>query len=154
MVTANPEQDKVAGIDAGADDFIVEPFERHELLARVRASVRRVHAEEPALPRVEIGELDVDLARRQVRLRGEAVHLTPTEFGLLEAFVVNPGKLLTHQWLLRKVWGLGYGTETGYLRTYVKALRRKLEDDAQAPTLIVTEPGVGYRWIAEGSEGS
>jgi two-component system, OmpR family, KDP operon response regulator KdpE len=147
-------RDKVDALDAGADDYVTKPFSMDELLARVRAAVRRVQAEEPALPRFEIGELDVDLARRQVRLRGEVVHLTPTEFGLLEAFVVNPGKLLTHQWLLRKVWGLGYGTETGYLRTYVKALRRKLEDDAQAPTLIVTEPGVGYRWIAEGSERS
>jgi two-component system KDP operon response regulator KdpE len=144
-------RDKVDALDAGADDYVTKPFSMDELLARVRAAVRRVQAEEPALPRFEIGELDVDLARRQVRLRGEVVHLTPTEFGLLEAFVVNPGKLLTHQWLLRKVWGQGYGTETTYLRTYVRALRKKLGDDAQAPQLIVTEPGVGYRWIAEGT---
>jgi two-component system, OmpR family, KDP operon response regulator KdpE len=88
-------------------------------------------------------------SRRLVSRDGEPIHLTPTEYGLLEAFVTNPGKLLTHQWLLRKVWGQGYGTETTYLRTYVRALRKKLGDDAQAPDLIVTEPGVGYRWVAE-----
>ena len=91
----------------------------------------------------------LDLGRRLVSRDGEPIHLTPTEYGLLEAFVTNPGKLLTHQWLLRKVWGQGYGTETTYLRTYVRALRKKLGDDAQAPDLIVTEPGVGYRWVAE-----
>ena len=95
------------------------------------------------------GDLEVDLARRLVTRTGEQVHLTPTEYGLLEALVTNPGKLLTHQWLLRKVWGQGYGTETTYLRTYVRALRKKLGDDAQAPGLIVTEPGIGYRWVAE-----
>jgi two-component system KDP operon response regulator KdpE len=93
--------------------------------------------------------LEVDLPKRLVTLGGEQVRLTPTEYGLLEALVTNPGKLLTHQWLLRKVWGQGYGTETTYLRTYVRALRKKLGDDAQAPALIVTEPGVGYRWVAE-----
>jgi len=79
---------------------------------------------------------------------GEPIHLTRTEYGLLEALVTNPGKLLTHQWLLRKVWGQGYGQESHYLRVYVRALRRKLGDDAAAPALILTEPGVGYRWIA------
>ena len=82
-------------------------------------------------------------------LAGEMVHVTKTEYALLEAFVSNPGKLLTHQWLLRRVWGRGYGEESHYLRVYVRALRRKLGDRAAAPTLILTEPGVGYRWIAE-----
>jgi two-component system KDP operon response regulator KdpE len=86
-----------------------------------------------------------------VTLSGVPVHLTPTEYSLLETLVANPGKLLTHQWLLRRVWGQGYGTETTYLRTYVRALRKKLGDDAASPKLIVTEPGVGYRWIAEPS---
>jgi two-component system KDP operon response regulator KdpE len=95
------------------------------------------------------GSLEVDLARRLVSNDGEQVHLTPTEYQLLEALVANPGKLLTHQWLLRRVWGQGYGTETTYLRTYVRTLRKKLGDDASAPALIVTEPGVGYRWIGE-----
>jgi two-component system KDP operon response regulator KdpE len=122
-----------------------------ELLARARAAMRRAQPGEPLAPAMRYGSLEVDLGRRLVMLEGEPLRLTPTEYQLLEAFVTNPGKLLTHQWLLRKVWGQGYGTETTYLRTYVRALRKKLGDDAQAPQLIVTEPGVGYRWIAEGS---
>jgi two-component system KDP operon response regulator KdpE len=120
-----------------------------ELLARARATIRRVQPEEPAAPVLRFGELEVDLAKRLVTQSGEAVHLTPTEYALIEAMATNPGKLLTHQWLLRRVWGQGYGTETTYLRTYVRALRRKLGDDASAPDLIVTEPGVGYRWVGE-----
>ena len=120
-----------------------------ELLARARAAVRRVQPGDPAPAVMRYGDLEIDLARRLVTTDGEQIHLTPTEYGLLEALVSNPGKLLTHQWLLRKVWGQGYGTETTYLRTYVRALRKKLGDDAQAPAMIITEPGVGYRWIAE-----
>jgi two-component system KDP operon response regulator KdpE len=146
------QTDKVAALDAGADDYVTKPFGMEELLARSRAAIRRRQPEESAPPLLTFGELEVDLARRLVSLDGEQVHLTPTEYGLLEALVTNPGKLLTHQWLLRKVWGQGYGTETTYLRTYVRALRKKLGDDAQAPMLIVTEPGVGYRWVAEGAE--
>ena len=143
------ESDKVAALDAGADDYVTKPFGMEELLARGRAAMRRKQPEEPAVPVQRFGGLEVDLGRRLVSRDGEPIHLTPTEYGLLEAFVTNPGKLLTHQWLLRKVWGQGYGTETTYLRTYVRALRKKLGDDAQAPDLIVTEPGVGYRWVAE-----
>jgi two-component system KDP operon response regulator KdpE len=146
------QMDKVAALDAGADDYVTKPFAMGELLARARAALRRVIPEQPAQPMLSYGALEVDLPRRLVTLSGEAVHLTPTEYGLLEAFVSNPGKLLTHQWLLRKVWGQGYGTETTYLRTYVRALRKKLDDDAAAPALIVTEPGVGYRWIGEPSD--
>ncbi len=143
------QMDKVSALDAGADDYVTKPFGMEELLARARATVRRVQAEEPAPPTVTFDGLDVDLARRLVTRDGESIHLTPTEYALLESLVTNPGKLLTHQWLLRKVWGQGYGTETTYLRTYVRALRKKLGDDAQAPALIVTEPGVGYRWVGE-----
>ena len=143
------QSDKVAALDAGADDYVTKPFGMEELLARGRAAMRRKQPEEPAVPVQRFGGLEVDLGRRLVSRDGEPIHLTPTEYGLLEAFVTNPGKLLTHQWLLRKVWGQGYGTETTYLRTYVRALRKKLGDDAQAPALIVTEPGVGYRWVAE-----
>ena len=143
------QSDKVAALDAGADDNVTKPFGMEELLARGRAAMRRKQPEEPAVPVQHFGGLEVDLGRRLVSRDGEPIHLTPTEYGLLEAFVTNPGKLLTHQWLLRKVWGQGYGTETTYLRTYVRALRKKLGDDAQAPDLIVTEPGVGYRWVAE-----
>ena len=145
------QTDKVAALDAGADDYVTKPFGMEELLARSRAALRRRGTEEPTVPVLAFGDLQVDLARRLVTSEDEQVRLTPTEYGLLEAFVTNPGKLLTHQWLLRRVWGQGYGTETTYLRTYVRALRKKLGDDASAPALIVTEPGVGYRWIAEPS---
>jgi two-component system KDP operon response regulator KdpE len=143
------QQDKVAALDVGADDYVTKPFGMEELLARARAAMRRKVTEEPSPALMTFGGLEIDLARRLVTNGGEPVHLTPTEYSLLEALVANPGKLLTHQWLLRKVWGQGYGTETTYLRTYVRALRKKLGDDAQAPELIVTEPGVGYRWVAE-----
>lgn len=145
------QADKVAALDAGADDYVTKPFGMEELLARLRAALRRIHPEEPTPPVQRFGELEVDLAKRSVRVRGQAVHLTKTEYGLLEAFVTNPGKLLTHQWLLRRVWGHGYGEESHYLRVYVRSLRKKLGDDAASPALILTEPGVGYRWIAERS---
>jgi two-component system KDP operon response regulator KdpE len=143
--------DKVKALDAGADDFVTKPFGMEELLARARAAMRRAQPDESAPAVLTFGVLKVDLARRLVSTGGSPVHLTPTEYALLEAFVTNQGKLLTHQWLLRRVWGQGYGTETSYLRTYVRTLRKKLGDDAAAPELITTEPGVGYRWIGETS---
>jgi len=142
--------DKVAALDAGADDYVTKPFGMEELLARLRAALRRAHPE-TAPPTFRFDDLEIDLARRLVRRGGETVHLTPTEYSLLEAMVTNAGKLLTHQWLLRKVWGQGYGAESHYLRVYVRALRRKLGDEATDPRLILTEPGVGYRWVAEAS---
>jgi two-component system KDP operon response regulator KdpE len=143
--------DKVDALDAGADDYVTKPFAMEELLARARATLRRRASADPSPPLLSFGRLQLDLARRLVTRDAEVVHLTPTEYSLLEALATNPGKLLTHQWLLRKVWGQGYGSETTYLRTYVRALRRKLGDDASAPALILTEPGVGYRWVAEPS---
>jgi two-component system KDP operon response regulator KdpE len=143
------QSDKVSALDAGADDYVTKPFAMEELLARARAPRPRAGPDEPLQPTLTYGRLEIDLARRLVTLDGEQLHLTPTEYALLEALVANPGKLLTHQWLLRRVWGQGYGTETTYLRTYVRALRRKLGDDASSPGLIVTEPGVGYRWVGE-----
>ena len=146
------QADKVAALDAGADDYVAKPFGMEEVLARMRAQLRRAQPEETGPAVLRFGDLQVDLARRLVTLAGTPVHLTKTEYALLEAFVTNAGKLLTHQWLLRKVWGRGYGEESQYLRVYVRALRRKLVDRAAAPELILTEPGVGYRWIAERSE--
>ena len=146
------QTDKVAALDAGADDYVTKPFGVDEVLARLRAALRRSHAGEPSPPIVRFGEIEVDVGRSLVTVRDSPVHLTRTEYALLEAFVSNPGKLLTHQWLLRRVWGVGYGEESHYLRVYVRALRRKLGDQESAPRLILTEPGVGYRWIAR-SEG-
>jgi two-component system KDP operon response regulator KdpE len=145
------QADKVAALDAGADDYVTKPFGVEELLARLRAALRRTQGEEPGAAVLDFGDLQVDLSRRLVTLGGERVHLTKTEYALLEAMVTNPGKLLTHQWLLRRVWGVGYAEESHYLRVYVRALRKKLGDAAAAPALILTEPGVGYRWIAESS---
>jgi two-component system KDP operon response regulator KdpE len=146
------QADKVSALDAGADDYVAKPFGMGEVLARMRAQLRRAQPEETGPAVLRFGDLQVDLARQLVTLAGAPVHLTRTEYALLEAFVTNPGKLLTHPWLLRKVWGRGYAEESHYLRVYVRALRRKLGDQAAAPALILTEPGVGYRWIAERSE--
>jgi two-component system KDP operon response regulator KdpE len=145
------QTDKVEALDAGADDYVTKPFAMEELLARLRAALRRTHAEGPAPAVLHFGDVVVDLGRRLVEVAGERVHLTKTEWALLEALATNPGKLLTHQWLLRRVWGPGYAEESHYLRVYVRALRRKLGDEAAAPKLILTEPGVGYRWLAEPS---
>jgi two-component system KDP operon response regulator KdpE len=145
------QADKVAALDAGADDYVTKPFGVEELLARLRAALRRTQGEEQGAAVLNFGDLQVDLSRRLVTLSAERVHLTKTEYALLEAMVTNPGKLLTHQWLLRRVWGVGYAEESHYLRVYVRALRKKLGDAAAAPALILTEPGVGYRWIAESS---
>jgi two-component system KDP operon response regulator KdpE len=142
------QQEKVAALDAGADDYVTKPFAMDELLARIRAVRRRTVGE--ALPPVlRFGEVEVDVARQGVKRDGELVHLTPTEYRLLEAMATNPGKLLTHGWLLQKVWGPGYGTESHYVRVYIQQLRRKLGDDPARPALIITEPGLGYRWKPE-----
>ena len=143
--------DKIEALDAGADDYVTKPFDVEELLARMRAALRRTDADLASEPELRYGDLQVDLGRRLVRLGDDLVHLTPNEYGLLEAMVTNPGKLLTHQWLLRKVWGRGYGNESHYLHVYVRQLRQKLGDDAAMPRFIITEPGVGYRWSPDAS---
>jgi two-component system KDP operon response regulator KdpE len=140
---------KVKALDAGADDYLTKPFAMEELLARIRAALRRSDRPGAAPPVLLFGRLTVDLARRLITDDGELVHLTPTEYDLLEALVTNPGKLLTHAWLLQRVWGPNYGDESHYLRVYVRQLRRKLRDDASAPLYILTEPAVGYRWLPD-----
>lgn len=140
--------EKVAALDAGADDYVTKPFSIDELLARMRAVQRRA-APERTPPILRFGDLELDLHRRAVLLRGELVHLTATEYRLLEAMATNPGKLLTHSWLLGRVWGPGYGTESHYVRVYVRQLRAKLGDDPSRPRFIITEPGLGYRWKPE-----
>ena len=140
---------KVAALDAGADDYVTKPFGLDELLARMRAAARRAGSREDPPPVLRFGPLTVDLGRTLAVLDGEPLHLTKTEWALLEAMVTHPGKLLTHRWLLQRVWGPRYGDESNYLRVYVRQLRQKLGDDAAAPRLIATEPGVGYRWLPE-----
>ncbi len=146
--------DKVEALDAGADDYVNKPFAMDELLARMRALLRRVKVPEAAPPVLRFDDLEVDLERALVRKGGDPVRLTPTEYALLQQFVTNPGKLLTHRWLLRQVWGYGYGEESHYLRIYVRQLRRKIGDDAAAPRYIATEPGMGYRWIVDPADGA
>jgi two-component system KDP operon response regulator KdpE len=151
VLTARDTQaDKVALLDAGADDYVTKPFDTEELLARIRAALRR-KPEAVVVPTVIIRDgVIIDLGRRLVTVNGERVPLTPTELALLEVMASHSGRLLTHDFLLRQVWGPGYGTESNYLRTYVGQLRKKLRDDAASPRFIVTEPGIGYRWIASG----
>jgi two-component system, OmpR family, KDP operon response regulator KdpE len=143
------QADKVHALDAGADDYVTKPFDTAELLARLRAVLRRGSDTAPAAPAMVTADgLEIDLVCRQVRLDGKPVRLTRTELALLEELVTNPGKLLTHQHLLRRVWGQAYQRESHYLRVYVAQLRRKLRDDAASPRYILTEPDIGYRWIA------
>jgi two-component system, OmpR family, KDP operon response regulator KdpE len=140
------QADKVSALDAGADDYVTKPFSMDELQARMRAVLRRKGPAEDERPLVQVGDLEIDLAKHLVARGGQPIHLTPTEFALLELFVSNPGKLLTHRWLLQKVWGDAYRNESHYVRVFVAGLRKKLEPDPTSPALILTEPGVGYRW--------
>ncbi len=139
------EAEKVSALDAGADDYVLKPFGIEELLARLRALLRR--AGPPGGPVVEVGDLVVDVDKRLVKLRGAPVTLTPTEFELLRLFVQNEDKLLTHAAILRAVWGPNYGTESNYLHVYVSQLRRKIESDPTRPRYLLTESGAGYRFV-------
>lgn len=139
------EGEKVAALDAGADDYVTKPFGTDELLARLRAALRRTAPETG--PIFEIGELVVDLDKRSVTFAGEPVTLTPNEFDLLRLFARNEGKLLTHPAILREIWGPAYDAESHYLHVYVSQLRRKLEPDPARPRYLLTEPGAGYRLV-------
>ncbi|MEU0544109.1 response regulator [Nocardia sp. NPDC005978] len=139
--------DKVEALDAGADDYVTKPFGMDELLARLRAAVRRSATGTDAVePIVETASFTVDLAAKKVTKAGRDVHLTPTEWGMLEMLVRNRGKLVGRKEILREVWGPSYATETHYLRVYLAQLRRKLEDDPAQPKHLLTEAGMGYRF--------
>ena len=139
---------KVAALDAGADDYVTKPFGMDELLARVRAALRRGSPVDPGRAIVATDSFTVDLSAHRVSTSAGTIRLTPTEWHLLEVLVRHPGQLVTQRQLLQEVWGPAYGTETNYLRVYVSQLRRKLERDPTSPRHIITEPGVGYRFEA------
>ncbi len=140
------ERDKVAALDAGADDYLTKPFGVNELLARIRAALRRAAGARGPSTVVESGDLRIDVDRRVVTRGGAEVRLTPTEFDLLKALVANAGRVLTHGYLLRVVWGPQYDGESQLVRVFIGQLRRKIERDPARPAHIVTEPGVGYRF--------
>ena len=138
------EREKVRALDAGADDYVTKPFGTDELLARLRAVLRR-SVQSGGSPQVEVGELMIDLQDRRVTRDGQEVRLTPIEFELVRVLAQHRGRLVTHRQLLREVWGPGYSEETHYLRVHVAHIRAKLEPDPSRPKYVITEPGVGYR---------
>ena len=140
------DDEKIAALDAGADDYVTKPFAVGELLARLRAVLRRVGP--PGQPSIDVGPIHVDLEKSSVTVAGELVHLTPHEFKILRLLALNEGKLLTHRAILGEVWGPAYGDESNYLHVYVSQLRRKLEADPARPRYLLTEPGAGYRLVA------
>jgi two-component system KDP operon response regulator KdpE len=147
LTVRNSERDKVLALDAGADDYVVKPFGMQELLARIRAALRRRTARGKETS-FTAKDLNIDFEARVVAVRGRDVHLTPKEFELLRHLVLNAGKPLTHRRLLQAVWGPDYGDEPEYLRVVINQLRKKLESDPARPKLILTEPWVGYRFQA------
>ncbi len=141
------EGDKVAALDAGANDYVVKPFGVPELLARVRALLRRLSDVGNTSPEIRLGDLTMNVASHEVTLGGEPLKLTRKEFDLLRVLAQNAGRLMTHQQLLREVWGKAHEEDTQYLRVFVGQLRQKLGDDATEPRFILNEPGVGYRML-------
>ena len=140
------EADKVAALDAGADDYVTKPFGFNELLARLRAAIRRATPADELVPIVQTPDFRVDLAAKQVVRDGREVRLTPTEWQLVELLVRNPGRLVSQRQLLQEVWGPKYREETNYLRVFIAQIRRKLEPDPAHPRYFITEPGMGYRY--------
>lgn len=145
LTVRNTERDKVQALDAGADDYVVKPFGSEELMARIRAALRRAAPAE-ALPPFVSGDLKIDFEKRSVLVKGVPVRLTPKEFELLHHLVANQGKAQGHRRLLQAVWGPDYGEETEYLRVFINQLRKKIEPDPRHPRFIHTEPWVGYRF--------
>jgi two-component system KDP operon response regulator KdpE len=141
------EDDKIKALDVGADDYVTKPFSMGELLARIRVALRHIAKSEDEPVLTFFGELTVDLAHRNVILKGEDVKLTPTEYEILKYLALQAGRVVTHGQLLRAIWGPNYQEETQYLRVYIGQLRRKIEADPSQPAYIITEPGVGYRLV-------
>ncbi len=150
LTATDAERDKVTAFELGADDYVTKPFGMAELLARIKVALRHGEQAKGTLARphlVEAGDVRIDLDAKLVTRGGEPVHLTRTEYGLVEVLAANAGRLCTHRFLLERVWGPGYEQESQYLRVYMANLRKKL-DDPSAPSIIVTEPGMGYRFVA------
>ena len=147
------ERDKVAALDAGADDYVTKPFGMDELLARLRASLRRSQPQ-PDQPIITTPDFIVNLATTSVTRGGDDLHLTPTEWSILSVLVRNPGRLVTQRFLLQQVWGPNYASETNYLRVYIAGLRRKLEPEPSRPRYFLTEAGMGYRFLNHGADES
>ena len=142
------ERDKVAALDLGADDYVTKPFGMDELLARIRAAVRRSAPGTPEEAEIVTDDFRIDLVTKHVTVNGEEVRLTPTEWHLVEVLVRNPGRLVSQRQLLQEVWGPAYGEESNYLRVFMAQIRRKLEPVPSAPRYFLTEPGMGYRFEA------
>ena len=145
------DKDKAAALDAGADDYLTKPFSAMELMARIRVAIRHLRktTQSKMCPILSVGELVLDLEKRQVFLKGEALHVTPLEYSLLSLFFKNMGKVLTTQYILKEIYGVGYGTDTQALRALMAGLRRKIEPVPAKPRYILTEIGVGYRLVDE-----
>jgi two-component system KDP operon response regulator KdpE len=146
LTVRDSEEDKVAALDAGADDFITKPFSTPELLARIRAALRRVTGPQSSPERIRVGALVIDFGARNVSKGGEPLHLTPKELELLRYLTQHANQVVSHRELLQSVWGADYGSEVDYLRVFIKNLRKKVEVNPDAPEYITTEPWVGYRF--------
>jgi two-component system, OmpR family, KDP operon response regulator KdpE len=146
LTVRNAEEDKVAALDAGADDFVTKPFSTPELLARIRATMRRVLFPQSSPSRFRVGEVVIDFGARLVSSHGTNIHLTPKELDLLRHFTMHANQALSHRELLQAVWGPDYGDQVDYLRVFIKNLRKKIEPNPERPEYITTEPWVGYRF--------
>jgi len=144
------EADKITALDAGADDYLVKPFGAGELMARVRAQLRRLQQASAGEPLIQFGDIRIDLTRRVVERNGEILHLTPIEYRLLTYLAAQPNRVVTHRQLLKIVWGPGHAEDTHYVRVHMANLRKKIEADASMPRYIITEAGIGYRFVMAG----